>query len=64
MARITVKVRDLRKGDLLLGSKRRVEAVYAPGLYTPKGKREVLLQGETGYRVWGANTTITIEREG
>jgi hypothetical protein len=62
MNRIVVKVRDLQRGDFLIGSRRTVEYVTA-GARTPARKREVKLEGESGVRVWGADTTIAIQRE-
>lgn len=57
-----LQARDLMPGDLLLGSRRTVEAVRHGGLDIPTGKVRVKLIGEAHSRLWGRSTTMRIAR--
>lgn len=59
--RLTVTVSDLQTGDRLVATNRLVVYVGA-GVRTGRGKREVMLDGESGYREWNARTTVTVDR--
>lgn len=59
ITRITAK--DLRPGDLLVGSDRQVEYAYS-GALTPRGKVTVKLFGEAFERHWGRSTTMQVNR--
>lgn len=62
---VKVRARDAQPGDVLRGTGETVTGVGA-GLRTPKGKVEVILQNAAGYRrlvVWGAATTVNVERK-
>lgn len=61
MTRLVIRVSELRKGDRLVATNRFVEYV-GEGVRTKRGKLEVVLEGESGYREWNKRTEVTVDR--
>lgn len=59
-----VQVKDLRPGDVLLPTMRKVKHIHPVPTRTSTGlKQLVLLEGEESARSWGRYTKVTVHRE-
>jgi hypothetical protein len=64
---LTIPVRDLRPGDILIASQQVVRSLPGGSLRTPAGKLDLLVErvgkpGSVREVRWGARTTVKIER--
>jgi hypothetical protein len=66
MQRIDLTVRELQRGDVLVGSRGEVMAAPIETLSAPKGKLEVIIRrtGSDAVRIlhWGARTRMSVYR--